>query len=194
MEYVCLSWPSIAWHAKTWCNDMLHNSELPLIWTPEMWPPCIQATLKSPKIGFTIQIQYNPPPLKWGHPSNQDTLIGPKGGRIRGSSLYYYYYHWYCLSCVFLMQEFCDRETAASSHQNLQSILHISQAASGQQATDSLSSARSGRHNCQVSQDTNLDSSKEDWYLSLLLSFLLLFPAVTSKQNLSLWTPPNSMS
>ncbi len=26
--------------------------------------------------------------LKWGHPSNQDTLTGPKGGRIRGSPLY----------------------------------------------------------------------------------------------------------
>ncbi len=28
-------------------------------------------------------------PLKQGHPSNQDALIGPKGGRIRGSPLYY---------------------------------------------------------------------------------------------------------
>ena len=27
--------------------------------------------------------------LKWGHPSNHDTLTGPKGGWIRGSQLYY---------------------------------------------------------------------------------------------------------
>lgn len=41
-------------------------SKIPLIRTPEMWPPCIQATLKSPKLS-----------LKLGHPCNQGTLTGP---------------------------------------------------------------------------------------------------------------------
>ena len=27
-------------------------------------------------------------PLKWGNPSSQDSLIGPKGGQIRGSPLF----------------------------------------------------------------------------------------------------------
>ena len=60
-------------------------SELPLIWTPKMWPPLLFRPLrKVPKLGFIIQIQYKFP-LKWGHPY---TLIGPKGGQIRGSPPY----------------------------------------------------------------------------------------------------------
>ncbi len=36
-------------------------------------------------------------PLKCGHPSNQDTLTGPKGGRIRGSPLYLLTILYYCI-------------------------------------------------------------------------------------------------
>ncbi len=59
-------------------------SELPLIWTPEMRPPpCIQATSKMSQ----SMLPGANPPLKRVHPSNQDALTGPKGGRIRGSPL-----------------------------------------------------------------------------------------------------------
>ncbi len=56
-------------------------SELPLIWTPEMRPPLYSGHFKTSQ----SMLPSANLPLKWGHPSNQDTLTGPKGGRIRGS-------------------------------------------------------------------------------------------------------------
>ncbi len=53
-------------------------SEPPLIRTPEMRPTPVLRPLQSMLLSAN-------PPLKWGHPSNQDTLTGPKGGQIRGS-------------------------------------------------------------------------------------------------------------
>ena len=50
-------------------------SELPLIRTPEMWPPLYS--------GHSEESQSITPEM-----SNQDTSTGPKGGQIRGSSLY----------------------------------------------------------------------------------------------------------
>ncbi len=52
-------------------------SELPLIWTPEMKSPL---SWECPRVCFLVQNS----PLKWGHPSNRDTLTGPVGGRIEG--------------------------------------------------------------------------------------------------------------
>ena len=61
-------------------RDIMY-SELPLIRTPEMWPPLYSGhSEKSQSMLYST----NSPPE---HPSNQDTLTGPKGGRIRGSSL-----------------------------------------------------------------------------------------------------------
>ena len=58
-------------------------SELPLIRTPEMWPPLYSGhSEKSQSMLYSMNS-----PLKCGHPSNQDTLTEPKGGRIRGRSL-----------------------------------------------------------------------------------------------------------
>ena len=58
-------------------------SELPLM-SPEMWPPLYSGHFeKSQSMLYSTNS-----PLKWGHPSNQDTLTGPKGGQIRGTSLY----------------------------------------------------------------------------------------------------------
>ncbi len=53
-------------------------SKLPLIWTPEMRPPLYSGHFK---MSQSVLPSANSP-LKCGHPSNQDTLTGPKGGRI----------------------------------------------------------------------------------------------------------------
>ncbi len=50
-------------------------SELPLIWTPEMRPPLYWGHFKMSQ----SMLPSANSPLKWGHPSNQDTLPGPKG-------------------------------------------------------------------------------------------------------------------
>ncbi len=54
---------------------ILVYSELPLIWTPEMRPPLCSGHFKMSQ----SMLPSANPPLKWGHPSNQDTLTGPKG-------------------------------------------------------------------------------------------------------------------
>ncbi len=59
-------------------------SELPLIWTPEMRPPLYWGRFKMSQ----SMLPSANSPLKWGHPSNQDTLTGLKGGRNKGSPLY----------------------------------------------------------------------------------------------------------
>ena len=71
-----------------WCIVCAWYSELPLIRTPEMWPPqCSGHSEKSQSMLYSTNS-----PLKCDHPSNQYTLSGPKdkGGRISGSSLYVY--------------------------------------------------------------------------------------------------------
>ncbi len=66
-----------------------------------MRPPLIGATSKNvPKYASYYSVNLS---LKWGHPSNQDTLTGPKGGWIRGST--------YCmLSQVLLKTTFGDMD------------------------------------------------------------------------------------
>ncbi len=68
------------------CGTQNDYSELPLIWTPEMRPPLYWGHFKM----YQSMLPDANLPLKWGHPSNQDTLTGPKGGRIRGSPLYWW--------------------------------------------------------------------------------------------------------
>ena len=68
-----------------------HNrqySELPLIWTPEMWPPLYSDQYGKSRNTF-CRTNW---PLKCGHPSNQTTFPGPNSGRIRGSPLNTYVY------------------------------------------------------------------------------------------------------
>ena len=69
-----------------------------ILWTPSYLDPWNVATLYSGHFeksqrrlcnSYSIQV----PPLKWGHSSNQDTLICPKCGRIRGSPQQ-------CSSCI----------------------------------------------------------------------------------------------
>ncbi len=63
-----------------WSTQVVY-SELPPIWTPEMRPPLYSGHFKMSQSMFPSANS----PLKCGHPSNQDTLTGPKGGQIRGS-------------------------------------------------------------------------------------------------------------
>ncbi len=56
-----------------------------ILWTPSNLDPLNEATPRFKMSQSMLPIANSP--LKWGHPSNQDTLTGPKGGRIRGSPL-----------------------------------------------------------------------------------------------------------
>ncbi len=73
---------------KKWEEELLNtrefdtHSELPLILTPEMRPPLYSGHFKMSK--STPEMSPSNP-----HSSNQDTLTGPKGGRIRESPLYF---------------------------------------------------------------------------------------------------------
>ena len=65
--------------------------ELSLIWTPEMWPPLYSGhSEKSQSICFIVQMH---PGLYNEHTPVIRALTGPKGGQVRGSSLYNNHIH-----------------------------------------------------------------------------------------------------
>ncbi len=96
--------PKYASGTKHWISICSIYSELPLIWTPEMRPPLYSSHFKMsqsmiPSANSPLKNEATPlirtlwlvprvAGLEGVQCTNQDTLTGPKGGRIRGNPLY----------------------------------------------------------------------------------------------------------